>query len=164
ELVEALVELRELEEAEAVVARLGQLAERADHPWGLASVERCRASIGLARAEYDAAAAAAADRAAAALDALGLRFDRARTLLASGRAHRRHRKWARARALLEEAAATFEAIGATGWAADAHAELERVAARPPHRGLLTPAEQRVAELAAAGLANKEIAAALFVSI
>ena len=57
------------------------------------------------------------DRVAAAYDVLGLRFDAARTRLASGRAQRRHRKWAAARAALDAAQASFAALGSPGWEA-----------------------------------------------
>ena len=77
----------------------------------------------------------------------------ARSLLALGRAQRRWKKWGAARSSLEEAAAAFDELGSPGWAEEARSELERVSvpggrARP---GELTPAEQRVAELAADGL-------------
>jgi len=164
ELVETLVELGELDRVEEVVARLQRLSEEHRHPWGLATAERCRAVMVLAT-RYDAEAAAVAERAAARYAELGLPFDQARTLLAAGRAHRRHRKWAAARAFLDGAAGTFAALGAAGWAEAARSELARVGARSPRaKGALTPAEQRVAELAAAGLANKEIATTLFVSV
>src|SRR6185369_11551886 len=111
---------------------------------------------------YDDDAAAELGRAADAYGALGLRFDRARALLALGRAQRRFRKWGAARESLEAAAAAFDELGSAGWAEDARSELARVGARKPRpSGELTPSEQRVVELAASGLANKEIAQTLF---
>jgi DNA-binding CsgD family transcriptional regulator len=115
-------------------------------------VQRCRAARGLA-----------ADTGAA--DALGLRFESCRTLLALGRAHRRARRWGAARRALERAVEGFDALGSPGWAEHARAELSRVGARRPRpAGELSAAERRVAELAAAGQANKEIARALFISV
>ena len=165
ELVEALVELGEMEEAGAVIGRLRKLAEEQQHPWGLATVRRCDALMRLASPDYDEDAAARLADAASEYGKLGLRFDRSRSLLSLGRAQRRLRKWAAARTSLEEAAAGFEEIGAPGWADQARSELTRVGARRAVRaGELTPAEQGVVELAAEGFANKEIAARLFISV
>jgi DNA-binding CsgD family transcriptional regulator len=86
-------------------------------------------------------------------------------LLALGKAERRLRKWGAARRSLELAAGIFDEIGSAGWAALARAEIGRVGARRPGRAdELTPTERRVAELAAAGRSNKEIARALSVTI
>ena len=152
DLVEALLELGRVDEAEAVLARLTELAERQEHPWGLASAKRCRGLVQLAADTYDEEAAAAARaQAAAEYDELGLRFDAARTLLSLGRAQRRHRKWGAARRSLEDAAAAFDELGSPGWADEARSELARVAGRRGQAaGELTPAERRVAELAAEG--------------
>ena len=165
ELVEALVELDELDGAAAVTDRLRSLSKQQKHPWGLASVKRCDALIRLASPTYDPAAAAALAEAAADYGALGLRFDRARSLLSLGRAERRLKKWGAARRSLEQAAGAFDEIGSEGWAEQARAELARVSARRPRaEGGLTPTEQRVATLAADGLSNKQIASALFVTV
>jgi len=165
ELVEALVELDRLVEAQPVVDRLRELAERQEHPWGLASAARCAALVRLAAPEYDAEAAASLEQAADEFGRLGLPFDRARVLFALGRAQRRRKKWAAARESLESAAAAFDQLGSPGWAEQARSQLARVGARRPRAAdELTPAQQRVAELAAEGLANKEIASRLFVTV
>ena len=166
ELVEALVELGKLDTAVEVTGRLRELAEQQQHPWGLVTAERCDALVQLAapgRGGEDAAAALA--RAGDDYERLGLRFDRARSLLSLGRARRRARKWGAARRALQEAIAAFERLGSAGWAEQARSELERVGARRPARsGELTAAEGRVAALAATGLSNKEISQALYVSV
>jgi DNA-binding NarL/FixJ family response regulator len=61
--------------------------------------------------------------------------------------------------------AELDELGSPGWAEQARSELARVGARRPQpTGELTPAERRVVELAVDGLANKEIARTLFVSV
>ena len=165
ELVEALVELGELDEARTVIARLRRLAEEQEHPWGLATTKRCDALVRLTAGGYDAQTEADLAAAADAYGSLGLRFERPRTLLSLGRAQRRLRKWGAARDSLDLAAAEFDALGSPGWAEQARTELARVGGRRPRdEGGLTPTERRVAELAADGLANKEIAHALHVTV
>jgi DNA-binding NarL/FixJ family response regulator len=90
-------------------------------------------------------------------------FDRGRTLLALGEVQRRAKQKRAARVSLEAALATFEELGAKLWAEKARAELARISGRAPAGGL-TPTEQRIAELVAEGGSNKEVAAALFVTV
>ena len=165
ELVEALAELGELDEARAVTARLRVLAERQQHPWGLASAKRCAAVVRLASGADHGRAMETLAQAAADYERLGLRFDHARSLLSLGRAQRRARKWGAARETLEQAMMAFEAQGSEGWVEQARSDLSRVGARRPvPHGQLTPAERRVVELAADGQSNKEIAETLYVTV
>jgi len=164
DLVEALVATGDLDEASAVVSRIAALADEQDHPWGRATARRCAAVLRLASGP-DEDAVAELEQAAADYEGLGLAFDRARTLLSLGRAQRRLRQWGDARGTLERAAAGFGELGSAGWAERARSELGRAGARrPTASGELTTAERRVAELAAEGLANKEIANALSVTV
>jgi DNA-binding NarL/FixJ family response regulator len=163
DLAEALAEAGRADEAAPVIGRLAALAAAQQHPWGLATAARSAAVVTLAGG-YDDAAAAGLAQAAADYRALGLGFDAARALLVLGRAQRRAKKRAAARDSLEQARSGFEALGCPGWAQAAAAEADRVSGRrAAPGGGLTPGEQRVAELAAAGLSNKEIAAQLYLS-
>jgi DNA-binding NarL/FixJ family response regulator len=166
ELVEALVELGDLDAAYGVAERLGELAEQQEHPWARASAKRCRALVTLARDAREERAAALLREAADDFGRMGLPFDAARCLLSLGRAQRRSKRWRGARETLEQAAVAFAALGATGWAERARGELARVGARRPRADghALTPSERRVVELAAEGLANKQIANTLFVTV
>jgi len=69
-----------------------------------------------------------------------------------------------ARAALEEAQAEFTRLEAVIWADKAVAELGRIGGRTGSPLELTDAERRIAEQVAAGLSNKEVAAALFLSV
>jgi DNA-binding NarL/FixJ family response regulator len=90
--------------------------------------------------------------------------ERARTQLMLGRVQRRLKQRRAARETLTAAREAFEAAGAALWLARAEAELARVSGRAPASGELTATERRVAELIAAGLTNREVAAELFVTV
>jgi DNA-binding CsgD family transcriptional regulator len=164
DLVEALVELGRFEDAGEIVERLRVRAEEQDHPWGRATVHRCGAVLALARDGYDEASAHRLGEAATELHALEARFDGVRCLLALGRAQRRAKQWRDARETLERTVASFAELGADGWVQRAKSELARVGGRRRADGELTPSERRVIELAAQGMSNKKIAAALYVTI
>jgi DNA-binding CsgD family transcriptional regulator len=162
DLVEALVWLDRIDEALEVTRWLSDLATSQDHPWGLATAARCRAVIRLSSG-YDEPAAVQLAATATRYGELGLDFDRARSLLWLGRQLRRARKRTQARRLLEQAGAEFDQLGLDGWARQARAEVDLLGSATV-AGALTPAQRRVAELAAAGFSNKEIARRLFVAV
>ncbi len=165
ELVQALAELGEIEPAREVARRLVELADEQDHPWGRACAVHCGAVVALAADLHDATATARLHQAASEFERLGVPLDAARSRLALGRALRRAKRWRGAREALEAAIAGFTALGAHGWAELARSELDRVGARRPGASNeLTPTERRVVELAAEGLANKEIATTLYVTV
>ncbi len=58
---------------------------------------------------------------------------------------------------------SFEELGTVLWAAKARGELRRLGTQAGDASQLTPSEERVAELAARGLTNRQVAAALLVS-
>lgn len=102
--------------------------------------------------------------AAAGYERLGLRFERARTLLVLGQHQRALRRRGAARESLTRAREEFDALGCPGWSARALEEMARVSGRRAGDGALTASESRVVELAAQGLPNKEIATRLYISV
>src|SRR5262249_13453848 len=81
-----------------------------------------------------------------------------------GVAHRRAKQKRAARELLSDAERLFEELGAAVWAARARGELQRISGAAPRAGGLTETEQRIAELATSGRANKQIAAELHITV
>jgi DNA-binding CsgD family transcriptional regulator len=159
--IEAVVALGELERAEALLDRLEARGRVVPRPWTLAVSARCRGLVQAARGDVDAAAASLQE----ALDhhqRLDMPFELARTLLCLGRLQRRRKERKAARETLARALETFEALPAPLWAERARDEIVRIGLRRAPEEL-TVNEQQVAELAASGLTNKEIAARLFMS-
>jgi DNA-binding NarL/FixJ family response regulator len=98
-------------------------------------------------------------------DRLPMPLETATTQLLLGQIQRRRRRKPAAAATLREALSTFENLGAPLWAERARAELARLSGtKDDSRSGLTPAEQRIAQCAAAGLSNKEIAAEQFLAL
>ena len=141
----------------------GALERHPDRPWAAGTALRCR---GLIRGAEGRHGEAIADHRAA-LDVLadaGQPLEIARTLLALGTAQRRAKQRGAARESLQAAIAAFTELQAVLWAERAQAELARLGGRrAADRDELTETERRIAELAAEGRANREIAAALFVT-
>ncbi len=161
--LEALIGLGELGRAEEFLSGFEERARATSRPWALATAARCRALLLAARGNPDAAAAAA-EEALTQHERLPMPFERARTLLAQGQLRRRAKQKRAARESLREALQIFERLGAPLWAERARAELRRIGLRPPAPLELTPTEERVAELVAAGHTNREAAQALFLSV
>jgi DNA-binding NarL/FixJ family response regulator len=160
--IEALILLGERKTARALLERFEERAERLGRRGALAAAARCRGLVAASSREFDAAFSCLR----AALDAyaeLPLPFERARTLLALGSAQRRARERRAARESLEETLTLFHRLGASLWAERTRRELRRISGRASSSHELTPAEQRVAELVAEGMTNREVAAALYVT-
>jgi ATP/maltotriose-dependent transcriptional regulator MalT len=95
-------------------------------------------------------------------------FDRARLQLAYGTWLRRQRRIAESRAPLRAARQTFDALGLIPWGERARQELRASGERshrqaPEARDQLTPQELQIAQMAAAGLSNREIGQRLYLS-
>jgi DNA-binding CsgD family transcriptional regulator len=160
--LEALIALGQLDRAEALLDTFQGRARKLDRAWALATGARCRGLLLAARGEI-AGAAAALDQALIEHERLEMPLETARTLLAKGVVERRARRRARAKQSFEQSLAIFERAGATLWAERARQELGRVGLRRSSGHELTAAERRVAELAAQGLTNRQVAAKLFIS-
>jgi DNA-binding CsgD family transcriptional regulator len=160
--IDALVQLGRLAEAEPLVEALERNGRRVDRAWMLAVGARGRSMLLAARGDLDAAAEAAG-RAMAEHDRLAMPFERARTLLLLGQLRRRQRRKDPASACLQQALDIFEQLHIPLWADRARAELARAKVGPRQTSQLTPSEQRVAELAASGMKNRDVATALFIS-
>src|SRR6266487_1644844 len=161
--IEALIGLGELDKATAGVAQLEERGRSLDRPWALATGARCRGLLEAARGDLGAADRAL-ERALKEHERLPMPFEFGRTLLVQGTIRRRARQKRAARDSLERAVEIFERLGAPLWADKARAELRRIGLRPPAPSGLTPSEERVAELVAAGHTNREVADALFISV
>ena len=160
--VEALVALGRTGEAETLVGWLEERGRALDRASALGAAARCRGLLALAGRDT-AGALAFFEEALRQHDRIRIPFDRARTQLAQGVALRQARRRRDARTTLEEAQASFSALGAALWEQKAAAELGRFGGRRAVGDELTPAERRVAALVAEGRTNKEVAAALFLT-
>lgn len=94
-------------------------------------------------------------------------FEQARIRLAHGSWLRRRRRTMESRATLALAAEAFESLGARGWATRARDELRAAGATvrraAGQAATLSAQERKIAELAAGGHSNKQIAAQLYLS-
>jgi ATP/maltotriose-dependent transcriptional regulator MalT len=160
--IEALIQVGRRAEAEPLIDALERNGRRQDRAWMLAAGARGRAMLMAANGDLQAAGAVAA-YAMTQHDRLPMPFERGRTLLLLGQLQRRQRRKEAASASLHEALDTFERLHTPLWADRARAELARANVGPRQSGQLTPSEQRVAELAAAGMKNRDVATALFIS-
>jgi DNA-binding CsgD family transcriptional regulator len=161
--IEALIGLGRLRDAQHALAQFeGGSEARWVHAF---ETEILRARALVAAAEGDIPGAT--ELIESAVDASrrrGARWELARIQLAAGEIHRRARRRAKARAALADAVQLFKVLGAALWVVRAGEELERTGTgRDDERGL-TVTQLQVAQLAASGMTNREIADRLFMSV
>lgn len=159
--LEALVAIGERERARRLVDALQDRGRALGRGWATATAARCRALLLAAEGDLSGALGAV-DAALLAHERLDMPFERARALALRGTLERRARRREPARRSLQEAVGELDRLGAALLAARARDELARIPTPRAARGL-TPGELRVAERAAAGLTNREVAAELFIS-
>jgi DNA-binding CsgD family transcriptional regulator len=163
DLVEALVAAGRHDEATGALASFEERSARSRLPWSVVAAARARAAL-LDATGDPTGALAVLDDAAEMTATLPLPLERGRIALVQGGILRRLRRVREARGALEEARAAFAALPSPPWEARAAAELARLGGRAATADALTPAERQVAELAAAGRSNREIAAVLVLSV
>jgi DNA-binding NarL/FixJ family response regulator len=95
---------------------------------------------------------------------LPMPLEHARTLLLLGQLLRRRRQKQAAATALEHALSIFDHLESPLWVARARAELARINVHRDRDGDLTPTERLAAKLAADGLSNRDVAAAMYVSL
>jgi DNA-binding CsgD family transcriptional regulator len=163
DLVEAAVRSGDHRTAKQALGRLEERAPLAGTPWALGLLARCRALMAddeHAEAFYEES-----------MDLLGrtrMRPELARTHLLYGEWLRRRKRRGEARTQLRTAHEMFADMGAAAWADRARVELQATGERARKRTVqtehhLTPQERRIAELAADGATNAEIATRLFIT-
>ena len=160
--IEALIMLGRLDEADAVLTWLAERAEELHRVSARAAASRCRGLLRAARGDGERGLDDLHE-AVAHLKRDGMPFEHARTLLAHGTLLRRLKRRSEARAVLDQAIAELDGLGATIWSEQAREQVRRIGGRRASGSDLTPLERRTAALVAEGLPNKEIAARLFVT-
>jgi DNA-binding CsgD family transcriptional regulator len=161
--IEALISIGEVEAARSILEPFAAQAEALDRSWAIATAERGWGLLHASTGDLPEALAAF-ERALGAHAMFDEPFELGRTLLAQGQAFRRMKQWRLARNSLDRALEIFERLGAVLWAEKASTETARIGGRSPGPIDLTPTEQEVADLVGSGLTNREVAAALFLSV
>ncbi|HET9103411.1 MAG TPA: AAA family ATPase [Solirubrobacteraceae bacterium] len=158
----AAAQLGDREQAEVLLAQAAAIAERTGTPTHAASVLRARAQL------EPECAVELLGKALRGLESSQARTERIRLQSELGAAMRRAGQRAAAREMLREALEQAHAIGARRIERRVREELQVAGARPRRLAFsgadaLTASERRVAEMAAQGTGNREIAQALFVT-
>lgn len=162
DLAEAAVHIGRLDAARARVAQVEEMAGGRPGAWIALALGHARALVA------DPAEAGERFDEALASDLTQWPFQRARIQLAFGQWLRRRRRVAESRTVLRAARGTFDALGCQRWSEHARRELRASGERsrrrvPAARDQLTAQELQIAQLAAAGLSNREIGQRLYLS-
>jgi DNA-binding CsgD family transcriptional regulator len=161
--VAALVALGRIDDAWRLTHQL-DVSTQANHlPWSTAMAGRCHGLLNAAAGNIPAALDVL-ERALVEHERLPMPFEEARTRLLFGSVLRRSGHRSDARRELEAARAVFVRLGTPVQAEQADAELASLGGWPNRPGTLTPVEERIATLVAAGQTNKEVASTLFMSV
>lgn len=160
--IEAMIALGRLKDAEPMIEALENHGRRLHRAWMLATGARCRAMMLAAQGDV-AAATRMAQQAMVTHQTLPMPFERARTQLLLGQLYRRQRQKESTTTTLTQALAAFEGMKTALWADRTRNELARTAVSSGQTTLLTASEERVAELAASGMTNRDIGAEVFIS-
>ena len=160
--IEVLIAVGRLDDATRLLADLRRRGEELDRTWALATAARCRSLLLVEQGDYEGALRAV-EQALREHERLPLPLERGRTLLVKGKIERRAKERRAARQSLEAALEIFDGLGATLWAKQARDERARIGGRASPAGL-TPTEQQIADLVAAGSTNREVAEAMFISV
>jgi DNA-binding CsgD family transcriptional regulator len=162
DLVEAATRCGEMGLATHALERLAEHAAASGTPWARGVLARVKALVDPGD-DADDQFNSARDE----LSRATIATETARTQLLHGEWLRRAQRRKEAREPLHEALDFFERTGASGFAARASAELaasgEHVRSRSAPIDALTPQEARIAQLAASGERNRDIAAQLFIT-
>jgi DNA-binding CsgD family transcriptional regulator len=159
--IECAVRAGRLEDARRLMDRLETMAERTSAP-----LVQIGARFGRALLANESEAEALYEKALDAEPKWSIHH--ARLEMSFGAWLRRQRRITESRPYLRSARDAFEALGLQPWADKARAELRASGERdsepaPTTREPLTPQELQIAQMAAAGLSNREIADRLFLS-
>jgi len=157
--VEALLALGKLHEARGILEHLEWRGRVLPRPWVAAGLPRARALI--LAAEGRLADALGIVEAAPLTPALP--FESGRLLLLRGQLQRRANRKLAARDSFTQGLAIFEELGSPPWVQRTRDEIGRLGLRHGGPGELTGTERRIAELAATGMTNRQVAEAAFVS-
>jgi len=158
---ELLVELGDLGRAREALDRLEHRGRTFPRTWIDVTLPRTRAIV--LAAEGDLRGALEALESLDLDTAARLPLELGWTWLIKGRLHRRAKQRRTAADAFAQAAAIFDRLGAAAWAERTRNELDTVGPRRRAPDELTATELRVAELAAGGITNREIARAVFMS-